>query len=90
MKGRVFEIKIDRVIVVGPELDAHRSQRLRELIAQAMSDKMTTLQKFRERFEGEPIRIDLPGLSLDTVEGERRVAYATAEAVMNALLGKES
>jgi len=90
MKGKVFEVKIDRVIVVGPELDAHRSQRLRELIEQAMSEKIAAVQKFRERFEGEPIRLDLPGLSLDTVEGERRIAYATAEAVMNALLGKES
>ncbi len=89
MKGRVFEIKIDRVIVVGPELDARRSQRLRSLIEQAMSEKIITVQKFQERFEGEPIRIDLPGLSLDSIEGERRVAYATAEAVMNALLGKE-
>lgn len=90
MNGKAFEIKIDRVIVVGPELDARRSQRLRALIEQAMREKITTVPKFRERFEGQPIRITLPGLSLDSVEGERRVAYATAEAVMNTLLGKES
>jgi hypothetical protein len=90
MNKRAFEIKIDRVIVVGPEIDARRSQRLGVLIEQAMREKITTVQKFRERYEGGPIRINLPGLSLDSVEGERRVAYATAEAVMNTLLGKGS
>ena len=88
MSGRVFEVKIDRVIVVGKELDDKRSKRLRALIEQAMSEKMTTFRTATERFEGEAIRIHLPGLSLDSVEGERRVAYATAEAVMDALLGK--
>ena len=90
MRRTVFEVKIDRVIVVGPELDPQRFQRLRELIEEAMSVKITAIQRFRERFEGAPIRIELPGVSLNSIEGERRVAYATAEAVLNVLLGKES
>jgi hypothetical protein len=89
VKKTVFEIKIDRVIVVGPEVDPQRSQRLRKLIEEALSEQIATVQKFQERFEGEQIRIDLPGVSLNSIEGERRVAYATAEAVKNALLGKE-
>jgi len=89
MKRTVFEIKIDRVIVVGPEVDPQRSQRLRKLIEEALSEQIATVQKVQERFEGEPIRIDLPGVALNSIEGERRVAYATAEAVKNVLLGKE-
>ena len=88
MSHKSFEVKIDRVIVVGPKLDEKGTQRLRALIEEAMREKMAVIRAPLHSTEGAPIRIDLPGLSLDTLEGARRIAYATAEAVMDALRGK--
>jgi len=85
---KAFEVKIDRVIIAGPPLGEKRARHLRALIEEAMREKMATIRDPLHRAEGEPIRISLPGLSLDTVEGARRIAYAAADAVMDALLGK--
>jgi hypothetical protein len=88
MSHKLFEVKIDRVIVVGPKLDEKGAQRLRAFIEEAMREKMAAIREPLHGTEAAPIRIDLPGLSLETIEGARRIAYATAEAVMDALRGK--
>jgi hypothetical protein len=88
MNWKSFEVKIDRVIVFGPKIEEKAAQRLLALIHEAMREKMAQIRGPLHPDEGAPIRIDLPGLSLETVEGARRIAYATAEAVMDALRGK--
>jgi hypothetical protein len=88
MNHTTFEVRIDRVIVSGQALDDARARRLRALIAEEMREKMAAVRAPIYPFAGEATRFDLPDLSLDTVEGERRVARAAADAAMDALHGK--
>jgi hypothetical protein len=90
MRSSTFEIKIDRVIVVGAKLNEAHAHGLRTLIEEEMREKMASIRKPVHPFKGEAVRIDLPGLSLDTVEGVRRVARASADAVVEALRGKST
>lgn len=89
MNGSRFEIKIDRLIVTGPALDEATGRRLRTLIEEELRNQITSLRKPVEGFQGENRRIDLPDLSLGSVEGERRVARATADAILKAMRGQE-
>jgi len=87
MRPSTFEVQIDRVILVGTELDEARGRRLRVLIEEAMRERLESVRKPVQPFEGQAIRIDLPGLSPETPEWERRVASAAADAVLDALRG---
>jgi hypothetical protein len=88
MSFAMFVVKIGRVIVTGLSLDEARASRLRALIAEELREKMASVREPVHPFEGEAMRIDLPHLSLETIEGERRVARAAADAVMQALRGE--
>jgi hypothetical protein len=83
-----FEVQIDRVIVLGPELDEDRAGNLRALIEEAIRERLESVRKHVLPFEGRESRIDLPDLSPQTPEWERRVARATADAVLGALRGE--
>jgi hypothetical protein len=87
MRPATFEVQIDRVLVIGPPLDQAQAQRLRARIEQEVSERITTFRNPALPFEGETIRIDLPDLAHQTVDWERRVAQATANAIVDALRG---
>jgi hypothetical protein len=87
MRPGTFEVQIERVILVGPELDEARSRRLRALIEEEMTERLESLRRPVHPFEGGAIRVDLPSLSPGSPDWERRVARAAADAVLEALRG---
>jgi hypothetical protein len=90
MRPATFELRIDRVLVVGPELDPDRARELRALIEKEMRERLESLTKPVQPYEGEAVRVDLPDLAPESPEYARRVARAAADVVENALRGKES
>lgn len=88
MKGPRLEIKIDRVVLIGPSVSEEQGRRLRELVEQEIRDKAETKRDTVHSYSGERVQVEMSHLSLETPEGERRVARYMADAVMDALQGR--
>lgn len=88
MKASRLEINIDRVVLIGPSVSEDQALRLRELVEQEIREKAQTHRDTVYQYAGDRIKVEMSHLSLDTPEGERRVARYMADAVMDALKGK--
>jgi hypothetical protein len=89
MKQAALEIVIDRVVLVGPSLSEEQGRQLRFLVEQAIREKAETRRDPMREYAGERVRVEMSHLSLETPEGLRRVARYMADAVMDALKGKD-
>ena len=81
--------RIDRVVLVGPSLSEEQGRQLRFLVEQAIREKAETRRDPVREYAGERVRVEMSHLSLETPEGLRRVARYMADAVMDALKGKD-
>ena len=88
MKGPRLEIKIDRVVLIGPSVSEEQGRRLRELVEQEIRDKAETRRDALHSYSGDRVQVEMSHVSLETSEGERRVARYMADAVMDALQGR--
>jgi hypothetical protein len=88
MTGTRFEVTIDRVVLLGPSVSPAQGQRLRELVEHEIRERAATRRETLNSYSGDRVEVEMSHLSLDTPEGERRVARYMADAVMDSLKGK--